>query len=110
MLPAGLPASKGLVACSSRKQNSPGYPHIYLVKPAHAGERAALFLKFLNVAVAVSGAHDERIIPRRGGRPLGFPERPCQIAAGVINFRVISGVAVVETDLDTGYAAVEWAQ
>ena len=58
----------------SPEQNSRRDAHTNRVKPCRAGERAATFVPFLDVALAIRGANYESVITRRGGRPVRFPE------------------------------------
>ena len=76
------------------------------MQPTRAGERPAIFFPFLNIAFAIRGTDEQRVITRRGGTPLRFPERPRQIATRVINLRVAPGLAIIETEFDAGDAAV----
>src|SRR6266699_1932655 len=58
-LPGMHLACDRIVAVSS---NSGRYMSDDLMKPGHAGKRAAIFLPFLHVTFTVSSAHDERIV------------------------------------------------
>src|SRR5204863_4404123 len=61
-------------ACAPQKQNSRHNAHVDPVKPANTGERAAIFFPFLDVAFAIRGTDEQRVITGRGGGPLCFPE------------------------------------
>ena len=50
------------------------HAHVDPVQPTRAGEWPAIFFPFLDVAFAIRGTDEQRVITRRGGAPLRFPE------------------------------------
>ena len=69
-----------------------------LVKTGRPGKWAAIWFPFLHVALAVRRANDDRVIARFIGHPAvgRVPQRPGEIAAGVVNARFIPRFSVIK--------------
>ena len=69
------------------------------MEAGHAREWASVFFPFLGVAFAIGRANDDRVIIRLIRHPavVKAPERPREIAARVINIRVVPSFSVIET-------------
>src|SRR5437762_415437 len=73
------------------------------------GKWASIFFPFLHIAFSVGGPSDQHVVTCSIWHPFGFPKRPCQIAAGIIDLSVAPRFAAVAAQfhaLDTTVTTV----
>src|SRR6266481_9105481 len=87
----------------------PRHVHANFVQAGYAGKWTPIFFPFLHIAFTVRGPDDQRVITWSIWHPFGFPKRPCQIAAGIMDLSVAPRFAAVAAKFharDTAVATV----
>src|SRR5207248_10996103 len=59
------------------------------------GKWASIFFPFLHIAFSVGGPSDQHVVTCSIWHAFGFPKRPCQIAAGIIDLSAAPRFAAV---------------